>query len=49
MKTLKTFEATLTNGQTVRVMAENQYKAREKIQEMYGFRSCPYLPKMVAH
>jgi|GEM_PF-6773820 len=30
-------------------MAENQYKAREQLQALYGLRAVPYLPKMVAH
>jgi hypothetical protein len=46
---MKTFEATLTDGRVVRVMAEDAYKARDLIRTMYGNRSCPYLPKMVAH
>lgn len=46
---MKTFETTLTDGRVVRVMAEDAYKARQLIQSMYGFRSCPYLPKLVPH
>lgn len=49
MDTLKTFQATLTSGETIRVMAKDQYEARKIIQQMHGFRSCPTLPKMVPH
>lgn len=49
MKTLKTFETTLSDGKVVRVMAEDQYKAREIMQQMYGRQNVPYLPKIVAH
>ena len=49
MQTLKTFQATLSNGQTIRVMAKDSYEARKIIQQMHGLRACPTLPKMVAH
>jgi len=44
-----TFETTLRDGRIVRIMANSSQEAREKLQELYGRRNVPYLPKIVAH
>jgi hypothetical protein len=46
---MKTFEATLRDGRIVRIMANDAYEARKKIEELYGHRQCPTLPKIVPH
>lgn len=49
MKQLRMFETTLKNGETVRIMAEDQYQARQRLQELYGLREVIYLPRIVPH
>jgi hypothetical protein len=46
---MKTFETTLRDGRIVRIMANDAYEARKKIEELYGHRQCPTLPKIVPH
>ena len=46
---LKIYETTLKNGQVVRIMANDHYEAREKLQQVYGIREVVYVPKIVAH
>lgn len=46
---MKTFETTLRAGRVVKIMANSSTEAREKLQELYGRRNVPYLPKMIPH
>lgn len=46
---MNTYETTLRDGRIVTIMAENQYKAREKLMELYGARNVPYLPHLIPH
>jgi len=46
---MKTFETTLKDGRIIRIMANDAYEARKKIEELYGHRQCIVLPKIVPH